>query len=610
MVVNHFKNKRAAHNIHRNQADHWNPFRHVSWGNHERRRETWTGSQLEAQEGLVEDGNGERLAHAATAPTPASTAAMLTSPLNAGTDSTVTHSPSARADQGTTRHHVDHACDVSTLDSSPADAGNVGVLRSRKTEEDTTKTDGPPRSPEAVSASVSADDNNNGKKKEKKDGFIRHVHPKEPFTVANQLQRTFLNSWINILIIAAPVGIAMKYTHVNGIAVFVVNFVAIIPLAAMLSYATEEVALRTGETLGGLINATFGNAVELIVAVIALADGKVAIVQTSLIGSILSNLLLVMGFCFFFGGLRRQEQHFNHTVAQTAASLLALAAASVIVPSVFEVAAPNVGQDDIAKMSRGTSVILLIVYGAYLFFQLKTHQKVFNEESQKVAAKPWSHGGIGNGAVKQGLAMPSALMGYAMTDQNENQRLSRMLMNQRLLEAEDDEEGEEPQLHFFVALAALTVSTVIIAFCAECMVDSIDEVTKNGGLKEEFVGLILLPIVGNAAEHATAVTVAIKDKMDLAIGVAVGSSMQVALFLIPLLVIIGWIMGNQNMDLSFDMFQVAVMFVAVLLTNYLIGDGKSHWLEGFLLICLYSIIAVCSFWYPDSQLDKANGSAS
>ncbi|KAG6010101.1 hypothetical protein E4U21_000135 [Claviceps maximensis] len=588
MVVNHFKNKRAAHNIHRMQADQWNPFRHVSWGNRERRRETWTGNQLEAQDGGVDHENDNILTHAATAPTPTGTA--------------MSNTPGMKADQDATRH------DALTPDSSSADGGQAQVLRSRKTEDDTTRPDGSPPKLEIQAASA-ADDDNNGKKKEKKDGLIRHVHPKEPFTVANQLQRTFLNSWINILIIAAPAGIAMKYTHVNGIAVFVVNFIAIIPLAAMLSYATEEVALRTGETLGGLINATFGNAVELIVAVIALADGKVAIVQTSLIGSILSNLLLVMGFCFFFGGLRRQEQHFNHTVAQTAASLLALAAASVIVPSVFEVAAPNVSQADIAKMSRGTSVILLIVYSAYLFFQLKTHQKVFNEESQKVAAKPWSTAAIGDGAVKQGLAMPSALMGYALTDQNENQRLSRMLMNQRLLEAEDDEEGEDPQLHFFVALAALTVSTIIIAFCAECMVDSIDEVTKVGGLKEEFVGLILLPIVGNAAEHATAVTVAIKDKMDLAIGVAVGSSMQVALFLIPLLVIIGWAMGNQNMDLSFDMFQVAVMFVAVLLTNYLIGDGKSHWLEGFLLICLYSIIAVCAFWYPDSQLDKANGGA-
>jgi Ca2+/H+ antiporter len=150
-------------------------------------------------------------------------------------------------------------------------------------------------------------------------------------------------------------------------------------------------------------------------------------------------------------------------------------------------------------------------------------------------------------------------------------------------------------LHFWVAIATLAGSTVIIALCAEFMVGSIDAITQNGALSDEFVGLILLPIVGNAAEHATAVTVAVKDKMDLAIGVAVGSSMQVALFLIPMLVVIGWGMGNDEMNLSFDTFQVAVMFVAVLLVNYLIGDGKSHWLEGWLLMCLYAIIAVCAF---------------
>lgn len=362
----------------------------------------------------------------------------------------------------------------------------------------------------------------------------------------------------------------------------------------MLGFATEEIALRTGETLGGLLNATFGNAVELIVAVIALIDNTVAIVKTSLIGSILSNLLLVMGCCFF-GGLRRPEQFFKTTVAQTAASLLALAAASVIVPSVFD-----------AALSRGTAVILLLVYAAYLFFQLKTHQTVFSEQRQKVPAKPWTRASLGSGAVLQGFAMPGSLMGHGMPHARENERLSRMLMSPLRFDkdcrirddgdgGDGDDDDEEPQLHFLVALATLAGSTAIIALCAEYMVDSIDSVTRDGPLSVELVGLILLPIVGNAAEHATAVTVAIKDKMDLAIGVAVGSSMQVALFLIPLLVVIGWGKGNDDMKLSFDFFQVAVMFVAVLLTNYLIGDGKSHWLEGFLLICLYAIIAVCSF---------------
>lgn len=156
------------------------------------------------------------------------------------------------------------------------------------------------------------------------------------FTVASQLRATILNSWINVLIIAAPVGIALYAIDADPVAVFVVNFIAIIPLAAMLSYATEEIALRTGETIGGLLNATFGNAVELIVAILALVKKEVTIVQTSLIGSMLSNLLLVMGMCFFFGGINRLEQHFNVTVAQTAASLLALAVGALIIPTAFE----------------------------------------------------------------------------------------------------------------------------------------------------------------------------------------------------------------------------------------------------------------------------------
>jgi len=264
--------------------------------------------------------------------------------------------------------------------------------------------------------------------------------------------------------------------------------------------------------------------VELIVAVMALTQGEVVIVQTSLIGSILSNLLLVLGMCFFFGGLRRLEQFFNTTVAQTAASLLALAVAGV----------------------------------------------------------------------NRGIVGPAGLMAAAgVAGPEQNEKMSRLLMNRP-----GEDEAEDPQLHFFVALGLLTGSTVIIALCAEFLVDSIDYVTTQGHISKEFLGLILLPIVGNAAEHATSVTVAIKDKMDLAIGVAVGSSMQVALFLIPLLVVIGWGMGNDTMNLSFDMFQVAVLFVAVLLVNYLIADGKSHWLEGMLLMCLYCIIAVCSWWYP------------
>lgn len=349
------------------------------------------------------------------------------------------------------------------------------------------------------------------------------------------------------------------------------------------------------------------NAVELIVAIMALVKGEVVIVQTSLIGSILSNLLLVMGMCFFFGGLRRQEQFFNMTVAQTAASLLALAIAGIIIPTVFD-KETDLPTASTAALSRGTSVILLLVYAGYLYFQLKTHHSVFSEESQKVPKRPKKND-LGPAAIKKGLIGPAGLVG--MPGHNEesgsnNKKLQQMLNADPSIDGEEDE-GEEPQLSFGVAMGTLIGVTVLIAFCAEFLVDSIDYVTTQGGISEEFLGLILLPIVGNAAEHATAVTVAIKDKMDLAIGVAVGSSMQVALFLIPLLVVIGWGMGVEAMNLSFDVFQVAVLFVSVLLVNYLIGDGKSHWLEGMLLMCLYVIIAVCS-WCKSSAISLRNNS--
>ncbi|KAI0206386.1 Sodium/calcium exchanger protein-domain-containing protein [Astrocystis sublimbata] len=420
------------------------------------------------------------------------------------------------------------------------------------------------------------------------------------FTVKNQIQRTILSSPINFLLLAAPAGIVLWQLKIPGPAVFVVNFIAIIPLATLLSDATEQIALRTGETIGGLINATFGNAVELIVAVIALSQNQVTVVKTSLVGSVLSNLLLVLGFCFLFGGFNRPEQFFNTTVAQTAASLLALAVASLIVPTIFSHTPDFYTDDDVTsldpnavpRLSHGVAIILLLIYGCFLFFQLKTHSAMFNEESQKVPKKDVFRrkSDLPEGAIASGLALHGA---HFTTVRDENGEQSK-LMPAPASETDEEEESEEvPTLHLFVALGSLTISTVIIALCSEGLVSGIDYISAT--LSEEFIGLILIPIVGNACEHATAVTVAMKDKMDLAIGVAIGSSMQVALFLIPLLVIIGWGIGNNEMTLAFDTFQIVTLFVAVLLVNYLIGDGKSHWLEGAQLIALYVIIALCAF---------------
>ncbi|KAL4964656.1 hydrogen/calcium exchanger domain-containing protein [Aspergillus stella-maris] len=431
-----------------------------------------------------------------------------------------------------------------------------------------------------------------GKDSEEQDRSVSdETRPKPKFTFMGQIKATVFNSWINILLLAAPVGIALNYIDgIDPVAIFVVNFIAIIPLAAMLSFATEEIALRTGETIGGLLNASFGNAVELIVAIIALVDDEVVIVQTSLIGSMLSNLLLVMGMCFFFGGVNRLEQHFNPVVAQTAASLLALAVGALIIPTAFYSWSEG-ERDSVVPLSRGTSIILLVVYGCYLFFQLHSHTEIYNAPSPKSEKRRVK---VEDGDAHKGIAqighMSAALAGA----------------NQPYMQNPDDE-PEEPQLHIYVAFLTLAISTTFVALCAEFMVDSIDALTAGGGISKTFVGLILLPIVGNAAEHATAVTVAIKDKMDLSIGVAVGSSMQIALLVLPLIVVIGWGMGNQDMGLSFDAFQIILLFVSVLLVNYLIADGKSHWLEGVLLMMMYLIIAVAAWFYPS---DTNNSEAS
>jgi Ca2+:H+ antiporter len=394
------------------------------------------------------------------------------------------------------------------------------------------------------------------------------------FTIAKQL-RIVLWKWLNLLLAFVPVGIATHYAGVNPTIVFVMNFIAIVPLAGLLSSATEEVALYCGEVIGGLVNASFGNAVELIVGILALIKHEVVIVQTSLIGSILSNLLLVLGMAFFAGGVNRPEQHFNTTVAQTAASLLTVSCASLIVPAAFHMASNKPGDAGLAQLSRGTAVILLLVYGSYLFFQLHTHVHLYNVRSKKVPTANLVRRNRNSTSTPQHSPTNSTSAEGPKPEE----------------EGEEEEEQETPALTLWFAIGVLIASTVLVALCAECLVDSIDHLVTSAGISRVFVGLILLPIVGNAAEHATAVTVAIKDKMDLTIGVAVGSSMQIALLVIPLMVILGWILGIEGMNLYFDGFQISILFISVLLVNYLIADGKSNYLEGILLMALYLIVA-------------------
>lgn len=317
--------------------------------------------------------------------------------------------------------------------------------------------------------------------------------------------------------------------------------------------------------------------------------------QTSLIGSMLSNLLLVMGMCFFFGGFNRIEQAFNITVAQTASSLLFLAVSSLILPTAFHQFS-QAGDAGIKQISRATSVLLLLVYACYILFQLKTHAVMYNAPSEKNEKREMK------GAKKTGRKMKEMAKGtFRRKSVSDASILESPTESKSAKKNDQEDEGEpEPQLSLLVAIFTLAGSTVLVALNAEYLVDSINAITCSGtGISKTFVGLILLPIVGNAAEHATAVTVAVKDKMDLAIGVAIGSSMQIALLVLPFTVVLGWIIGNEKTDkmtLYFDGFQIAILFVAVLLVNYLLQDGKSHWLEGVLLQILYIIIAVAA-WY-------------
>lgn len=370
---------------------------------------------------------------------------------------------------------------------------------------------------------------------------------------------TLLSNYVNILLVFVPLGIIAGASSWNPTTVFILNFFAIIPLAAVLSFATEEISVKLGETLGGLLNATFGNAVELIVSIVALRNGEIRIVQSSMLGSILSNILLVLGCCFLAGGIHNTrtgtangiEQGFNSTVASTMSSLMAVASASLIIPAtlyaVLSKAESDSIEDNILILSHGTAMVLLILYIMYLVFQLRTHSDLFDVENQA---------------------------------------------------ADDSSDSEEPQMSPWAAAGVLIIVTIVVAVCAEYLVDSIDSMVQTAHISKTFVGLILLPIVGNAAEHVTAVVVALKDKMDLAMGVAIGSSLQIALLVTPFLVILGWIIG-QPMTLHFETFETVIFFLSVLVVTYVIGDGKSNYLEGSMLIGLYIIIALAFLVYPD-----------
>jgi Ca2+:H+ antiporter len=344
---------------------------------------------------------------------------------------------------------------------------------------------------------------------------------------------------LNVLLLFVPAGVYCGLAHMSCGLTFFCNFMAIVPLAGILGGATEALASHTGQLVGGLLNATFGNAVEMIVTVNAIRAGLVAIVQASLIGSILSNLLLVLGMAFIASGWNAQECGFNLTGAAANITCLVIAALSLTLPMVFT-HVPESDPNDMVILSRLIAVVLTIVYVLFLYFQLRTHANLFMTEN---------------------------------------------------------EEEEEPMMAASTAAGLLLAATACVAYCSEFLVDSIEDVSEAYGLPAGFIGLILLPIVGNAAEHTTAVTVAAKGKMDLALGVAVGSSTQIALFVVPFSVIVGWIV-DVPMTLDFHLFETASFLLSVFIASSVLGDGKGNWLEGVMLFTSYVIVAIISWFIP------------
>ncbi len=359
-----------------------------------------------------------------------------------------------------------------------------------------------------------------------------------------------VHGWPYLLAPFIPLAIVLELAHGGAVLLFAVSALGVIPTAALMGRATEELAARAGPGIGGLLNVTFGNAPELIIALFALNAGLHEVVKASIVGSIIGNILLVLGASMYIGGLGRDRQRFNATAAGAQSSMLLLAIAAVAMPAVFELVSgtglpsPNSERIDydssVENLSLITAVVLIGAYVGGLVFSLRTHRDLFNPQidDEELDLEPWS--------VRK-------------------------------------------------SVGALAVAGVAVAVMSEILVGSISETAEKAGISEFFIGAIIVAIVGNAAEHWVAVLVARKDKMDLAVNIAIGSSAQIALFVAPALVLASYLMGPGPLALVFNGFELAAVVLAALIANQVTQDGESTWFEGLQLLAVYAIVAVTFF---------------
>jgi Ca2+:H+ antiporter len=367
--------------------------------------------------------------------------------------------------------------------------------------------------------------------------------------------RNFLLSsqgWPYLLTPFIAIAIVLEIAGASAVAIFFTSALGVIPTAALMGRATEELAARTGPGIGGLLNVTFGNAPELIIALFALGAGLQEVVKASIVGSILGNILLVLGGAMFVGGLRRDRQRFDRTAASAQSSMLLLAAAALVMPAIYELVdgqgLPKAGAEAVDYGSRIETLsaivagILILSYVAGLVFSLKTHRGLFNPDH-----------------------------------------------------AEEDDPAHEPW-SVRRSVGALAIAGVAVGGMSEILVGSISETADKAGLSEFFIGVIVVAIVGNAAEHWVAVLVAAKDKMDLAVNIAIGSSAQIALFVGPVLVLTSFVLGPHPLALVFNGFELGGILLAITIANHVTNEGESTWYEGIQLLCVYAVLGVTFYF--------------
>ena len=368
--------------------------------------------------------------------------------------------------------------------------------------------------------------------------------------VGSPLPRTplssFLRSPMNWLLLFIPVTVALEHlAHVSAPVLFFMAALAIVPIAAQIVSATEQLASRTGDAIGGLLNATFGNAPELIIAFVALKAGYLEMVRASLVGAILANLMLALGVAFLLGGLRFHEQRFNPTAARAYSTMMFLAAVSMTVPSAFSrVIAPNEVIRQEQLLNIGIAVLLLIAYGLYILFSLRTHTSAFAS-----------------------------------------------------VDSHHDAHHEE-QWSVARAVITLLAASVLAAWMSEILVGAAEETGKALGMSQLFIGIVFVAIVGGAAESGSAIAMARKNKMDLSVGIASGSCIQIALFVAPVLVLASYFVAPQPLELAFGRAEIGSLFIAVLIGALVSGDGESNWYKGVQLITVYAIIALMFYLMP------------